>query len=90
MKVFIDTNVILDVLCKRDKFYNDSLNVLKLCEANIIKGYLSALSITNIIYIFVCSIFTLSSFSLFVASFIKNTFVFNAGGLQFSACVFWR
>ena len=51
MKVFIDTNVILDVLCKREKFYNDSLNVLKLCEANIIKGYLSALSITNIIYI---------------------------------------
>ena len=51
MKVFIDTNVILDVLCEREKFYNDSLNVLKLCEANIIKGYLSALSITNIIYI---------------------------------------
>ena len=51
MKVFIDTNVILDVLCKREKFYNDSLKVFKLCEAKMIKGYMSALSITNIIYI---------------------------------------
>lgn len=31
----------------------------------------------NAIYIFVCSIFTLASFSLFIANFIKNTFVFN-------------
>ena len=32
---------------------------------------------TNLIYVFVCSIFALASFSLFIANFIKNTFVFN-------------
>ena len=48
MKIFIDTNVILDVLCAREKFYDDSLQILKLCETKIVKGYISALSIANL------------------------------------------
>ena len=51
MKVFIDTNVILDVLYKRKDFYEDSLKVWKLCETRQIDGYISALSIPNIVYV---------------------------------------
>ena len=51
MKVLIDTNVVLDVLCNRQAFSADSEAVFKLCEVNKISGYLSALSIPNIIYI---------------------------------------
>ena len=51
MKVLIDTNIILDVLCKRPDFYKDSAKVFKLCEVNRISGVISALSIPNIMYI---------------------------------------
>ena len=51
MKILIDTNIILDVLCKRDDFYKDSAMVCKLCEVKKITGVVSALSIPNIIYI---------------------------------------
>lgn len=51
MKILIDTNVILDVLCNRKDFAEDSLKVFKYCETNQITGYISALSIPNIVYI---------------------------------------
>lgn len=51
MKVLIDTNIILDVLCKRPEFYEDSARIFKLCEVKKITGVISALSIPNIIYI---------------------------------------
>ena len=51
MKVLIDTNVILDVLYKREGFYEDSLKIWKLCETRKIDGYISALSIPNIVHI---------------------------------------
>ncbi len=51
MKILIDTNIILDVLCNRKDFAEDSLKVFKYCEAHQITGYTSALSIPNIVYI---------------------------------------
>ncbi len=51
MKVLVDTNVILDVLCNRKEFVVDSLRVFQCCEAQRITGYISALSIPNIVYI---------------------------------------
>ena len=51
MKVLIDTNIILDVLCKRSNFYEDSAKVFKLFEVKRILGVISALSISNIMYI---------------------------------------
>ena len=47
----IDTNVILNVLCVREKFLEASSKVWKYCEVNKIEGYISALSISNIVYI---------------------------------------
>ena len=51
MKVLIDTNVILDMLCNRKEFVEDSLKVFKYCETNHITGYISAMSVPNIVYI---------------------------------------
>ena len=51
MKVLIDTNIILDVLCSRREFLEDSVKIFKLCEIKKIDGCISALSIPNIVYI---------------------------------------
>ena len=51
MKVLIDTNIILDVMCNRKEFAEDALRVFRLCEAKIMTGCISALSIPNIVYI---------------------------------------
>lgn len=51
MKVLIDTNVVLDVLCKREGFYEDAARSMKYCEVNKITGVISALTIPNIVYI---------------------------------------
>ena len=51
MKVLIDTNVILDVLCNRLDFVDASSKIWKYCETGQIEGYISALSVPNIVYI---------------------------------------
>jgi len=51
MKVLIDTNIILDVLCNRESFVEDASKIFKLCELKKIDGFISALSIPNIVYI---------------------------------------
>ena len=50
-KLLIDTNVILDVLCNRTEFVGNSSLVWKLCETGRAEGYISALSVPNIVYI---------------------------------------
>ncbi len=49
MKVLIDTNVILDVLTKREPHYQSSASFLKLCGGRI-TGCLSASQTTDIFY----------------------------------------
>ncbi len=51
MKLLIDANIILDVLQKRDPHYRDSAVVWKLCETEQVEGYISALTIANLMYI---------------------------------------
>ena len=51
MKLLIDTNVILDVLCNRPEFVDDASKVFKFCEVKKVDGYICALSIPNIVYI---------------------------------------
>lgn len=50
MKILVDTNVILDVLCNRSEFVESSSKVWKYCEINQIEGYISAMSVPNIVY----------------------------------------
>ena len=51
MKVLIDTNIVLDVLCNRKNLVESSSKLLKLCETKKLEGYLSAISVPNIAYI---------------------------------------
>jgi predicted nucleic acid-binding protein len=51
MKVLIDTNIIIDVLAKREPFYQNSVQILRLSETGKITAYLSANSVTDIVYI---------------------------------------
>lgn len=51
MRVLIDTNVILDVLCQREGFADTALHIFRLCEIKRMDGIVSALSIPNIVYI---------------------------------------
>ena len=49
--VFVDTNVILDVLLQNDDFWKDSLKVFQLAELGRIRAYVSASSMTDIFYV---------------------------------------
>ena len=51
MKVFYDTNVLLDVLLGREPFYEDSARTWTLAEMGRVDGYVSAVSFTNVFYI---------------------------------------
>jgi len=51
MRVLIDTNIVLDILEKRDPFYEASNHVLSLCASKKINGYIAVHSISNIFYI---------------------------------------
>lgn len=51
MNVFIDTNVLLDVLAKRDGFYEQALAIWSLAERGRIRGLVSTISFNNIHYI---------------------------------------
>lgn len=51
MRILVDTNILLDVLCSRKEFAENSLRIFRLCETRLMAGYISALSIPNIVYI---------------------------------------
>lgn len=51
MVLLIDANIILDVLLNRMEFVKDSSLIWKLCETEQAKGYVSALTFANLVYI---------------------------------------
>jgi predicted nucleic acid-binding protein len=51
MRVFVDTNILLDVLAKRHPFFADSAAIWTLAETGKIEGLVSAVSFTNIFYV---------------------------------------
>lgn len=51
MKILIDTNVVLDVLLKREPFYHNGAKILNLSGRSDINLYVSASAITDIYYI---------------------------------------
>ena len=51
MVLLIDANIILDVLMNRREFVKDSSIIWKLCETEKAKGYVSALTFANLVYI---------------------------------------
>lgn len=51
MKLLIDANILLDVLQMRQPHYHDSSIIWKLCETEQVKGYVSALTFANLVYV---------------------------------------
>lgn len=51
MKVFLDTNVIIDYLAVREPFFKDAATIVELCRKHQLEGMLSALTIVNTVYV---------------------------------------
>lgn len=51
MVILVDTNVVLDVIAKREPFVTDSQKVLELCARQEINGYIAFHSVSNIFFI---------------------------------------
>ena len=50
-RVFVDTNIVLDLLQKRDEFYSDAQDLFTLADKKELKLYVSALTIANTHYL---------------------------------------
>ncbi len=51
MKILLDTNIVLDLLLKREPFCNDAKDIFEMIESDKISGFLCATSITTIYYL---------------------------------------
>ena len=51
MKILLDTNIVLDLLLKREPFCNEAKEIFMMIESNKIDGFLCATSITTIYYL---------------------------------------
>ena len=51
MRVFFDTNVLIDVIAEREPFFTDSASIWTLAEQGQITGLISAISFTSVYYV---------------------------------------
>ena len=51
MKIFIDTNIFIDILLDREPFSESSALIYKLCENGLVEGYIAPITVNNIHYI---------------------------------------
>jgi len=51
MRILIDTNIVLDVMLKREPFYRMSLEILSLVKRDDVEEYISASTVTDIYYL---------------------------------------
>jgi predicted nucleic acid-binding protein len=50
-KVFVDTDIIYDLLAKRDPFYSSAAHLFTLADEGKVQIFISALSLANIHYL---------------------------------------
>ncbi|MCL1909363.1 MAG: PIN domain-containing protein [Kiritimatiellaeota bacterium] len=51
MRILFDTNVILDIIEKRDEFAEASFRLFQMCEDGFVEGFVSTQSVADIFYI---------------------------------------
>lgn len=51
MKLLIDANILLDVMQRREPHFHASSLIWKLCETGSAEGYVSSLTIANLVYV---------------------------------------
>jgi predicted nucleic acid-binding protein len=91
MKVFFDTNVVLDVLQAREVFLHSSAQLISLVEATEITGYLCATTLTTLHYLIAKSSETKTAqkqiqklLSYFEVAPVNRVVISNALALNFS------
>ena len=50
-RIFVDTNILLDVLLEREGFYNDALRIWANAESGRVEAYIAAISVNNVHYV---------------------------------------
>ena len=50
-RLFIDTNIVIDLLSRREPFYNESANLFSLADKKVIELNISSLTVANTSYI---------------------------------------
>jgi len=50
-RLFIDTNIVIDLLSRREPFYDESANLFSLADKKVIELNISSLTVTNTSYI---------------------------------------
>ena len=50
LRLFLDTNILLDVLLRREPFYRSAARVWTLAETGAHEGFVSAISFNNVFY----------------------------------------
>eukprot|EP00831_Metopus_contortus_P023818 TRINITY_DN20930_c0_g2_i1.p1 TRINITY_DN20930_c0_g2~~TRINITY_DN20930_c0_g2_i1.p1 ORF type:complete len:141 (+),score=18.65 TRINITY_DN20930_c0_g2_i1:177-599(+) len=51
MKIFVDTNILLDVLLYREPFVENAAKIWSMCEKDVVEGYVSSISFNNAHYL---------------------------------------
>lgn len=51
MRILIDTNILIDVIARREPFFADALKIFELCQQEIVDGTIAAHSVVNMAYI---------------------------------------
>lgn len=51
MRVFLDTNILIDYLAKREPFCDDATTIFEMVERGSVEGAMSSLSIINCAYV---------------------------------------
>jgi predicted nucleic acid-binding protein len=51
VKVFVDTNIFIDILLDREPFSKNAVLIYKLCENHMLEGYVAPITLNNIYYI---------------------------------------
>ena len=51
MRILIDTNILIDVIARREPFFTDAVKVFELCQQEKVQGYIAAHSVVNMAYI---------------------------------------
>ena len=51
MRILIDTNILIDVVARREPFFADAVKVFELCQQELVEGVIAAHSVVNMVYI---------------------------------------
>ena len=51
MRILIDTNILIDVVARREPFFANAVKVFELCQRELVEGVIAAHSVVNMAYI---------------------------------------